>query len=234
MSTIGRTVTPGASIGQTKYEMPECLATLGIGACEKDPESRHVRVGGPHLLAGDDPPVAVLGRPGPEPGQVGARCRLAEELAPDLLARQKRRKVAVLLLSSSGMHEGRACPADPDRIEGPSDPRGPQLLVDDELVDRARGEAPGPRPVRCDVARLAPAPAAAGPGGRASHARTATRAGWSSPGRARSTGPKRRLPAVTDWNYADVWETVADQIPEATALVHGNEARHLGRDGQAR
>ena len=26
---------------------------------------------------------------------------------------------------------------------------------------------------------------------------------------------------MTDWNYADVWETVADQIPEATALVHG-------------
>jgi 3-oxocholest-4-en-26-oate---CoA ligase len=26
---------------------------------------------------------------------------------------------------------------------------------------------------------------------------------------------------VTDWNYADVWETVAEELPDATALVHG-------------
>jgi len=27
---------------------------------------------------------------------------------------------------------------------------------------------------------------------------------------------------VTDWNYADVWETVADTVPDAPALVHGD------------
>jgi fatty-acyl-CoA synthase len=26
---------------------------------------------------------------------------------------------------------------------------------------------------------------------------------------------------VTDWNFADVWETVADTVPDAPALVHG-------------
>ena len=25
----------------------------------------------------------------------------------------------------------------------------------------------------------------------------------------------------TDWNYADVWEALADRIPDAPALIHG-------------
>ena len=28
---------------------------------------------------------------------------------------------------------------------------------------------------------------------------------------------------MTDWNYADVWETVADTLPDAPALIHGNQ-----------
>jgi fatty-acyl-CoA synthase len=27
---------------------------------------------------------------------------------------------------------------------------------------------------------------------------------------------------VTDWNFADVWELVADTIPDALALIHGD------------
>ena len=27
---------------------------------------------------------------------------------------------------------------------------------------------------------------------------------------------------VTNWNYADVWEAVADEQPDAVALVHGD------------
>ena len=30
---------------------------------------------------------------------------------------------------------------------------------------------------------------------------------------------------MTDWNLADVWETVAGRLPDATALVHGSERR---------
>jgi 3-oxocholest-4-en-26-oate---CoA ligase len=30
---------------------------------------------------------------------------------------------------------------------------------------------------------------------------------------------------VTTWNFADVWETVADQLPDAPALVHGSHTR---------
>ncbi len=26
---------------------------------------------------------------------------------------------------------------------------------------------------------------------------------------------------MTDWNYADVWEVVADKLPDAPALIHG-------------
>ena len=32
---------------------------------------------------------------------------------------------------------------------------------------------------------------------------------------------QRRLPAVTDWNFADVWETVAETVPDGLAAIHG-------------
>jgi fatty-acyl-CoA synthase len=34
---------------------------------------------------------------------------------------------------------------------------------------------------------------------------------------------------VSGWNYADVWEVVADVLPDAPALVHG-ELRRSWRD----
>ena len=36
---------------------------------------------------------------------------------------------------------------------------------------------------------------------------------------------ERRLAPVTDWNFADIWETVADQIPGADAMIEGD--RHI-------
>src|SRR5690606_23371667 len=45
-----------------------------------------VAAGGPHLLAGDDPLVAVLDGAALQAGEVRTRTRLAEELAPGPLA----------------------------------------------------------------------------------------------------------------------------------------------------
>jgi len=30
---------------------------------------------------------------------------------------------------------------------------------------------------------------------------------------------------MTEWNYADLWESVADVLPEAPALTHGDRTR---------
>ena len=50
------------------------------------PKLRDVRERGPHLLAVDDPLVAVADRARRQAGDVGARAGLAEHLAPDLFA----------------------------------------------------------------------------------------------------------------------------------------------------
>ncbi len=83
------------------------LGGLRVGAGDQHPEVGVVAAGGPHLLAVDDPLVAVLDGPSLEPRQVAARRRLAEQLAPGLLARHDVAHVQVdLLLGAVGGDRG--------------------------------------------------------------------------------------------------------------------------------
>ena len=61
------------------------LRDVGVGAGQEHAEVGVLAARGPHLLAVDDPLVAVLDGPGLQAGQVRARLGLAEELAPGLL-----------------------------------------------------------------------------------------------------------------------------------------------------
>ena len=62
------------------------LGDVGVGAGHEHAAIGEVRVGVPHLLAVDDPLVAVALGPTGESGQVRAGAGLAEELAPGVLA----------------------------------------------------------------------------------------------------------------------------------------------------
>ena len=62
------------------------LRHIGVGAGDEDPELRLASARRPDLLAVHDPLVAVEHGPGAEAGEVGACARLAEQLAPRLLA----------------------------------------------------------------------------------------------------------------------------------------------------
>ena len=77
------------------------LGRLGVGAGDEHPPLGEVGEGGPHLLAVDDPLVAVAHGLGGEAGDVGAGARLGEQLAPHLLAGEQRTQVALLLLVAS-------------------------------------------------------------------------------------------------------------------------------------
>ena len=85
ISRSGRISTPGWSISNAKYEMPVCFGALRVGARDQHAEVADLRGGGPHLLPGDDPLVAVALRLALQAGEVRARARLAEELAPRVL-----------------------------------------------------------------------------------------------------------------------------------------------------
>src|ERR1700758_2847945 len=71
---------------------------MRVGTGEQQAPARFVGERGPHLLAGDDPLVAVLAAAGPEAGQVAAGAWLAEQLAPDLFGGPQRLQPAGLLL----------------------------------------------------------------------------------------------------------------------------------------
>src|SRR6202034_4336023 len=85
---------------------PGMLLDVGVRAGEKQATVRQMTSGGPHLLAGNDPAVAVANRPRREPGQVGPRPRLTEELAPNLFTRKERSQVPPLLLIVAVRRDG--------------------------------------------------------------------------------------------------------------------------------
>ena len=92
----------------------------------KSEKCAHVR---PHLLAGDAPRVAVALGPGRERREVGARARLAEELAPLLLvAHHRRQEAQALLLGAVREQRGRGV-VQPERVQ-PAEVERPQLGVD--------------------------------------------------------------------------------------------------------
>ena len=121
-----------------------------------------LRVRGPHLLA-REPPGAVVApaRARLEPGEVGARRRLGEELAPDLVGGQHRPEVALLLLLRAVRDQRRAEHADADDVEDPGHAGAADLLVDDDLLERAEARrrrtrrATSRRPARPRRARAA-------------------------------------------------------------------------------
>ena len=125
-----------------------------IGARQHDAPFREMGVAGPHLLPVDDVVVAVaLGR-GAQRRQVGARTGLAEQLAPELLARQQRPQPPFLLFRRPGVEQRRPGPPDADGVDGPAHPGRPQLVVDDQLGQRIGVAAEGSGPVRHHVARF--------------------------------------------------------------------------------
>ena len=128
ISVIGRISMPAAFIGQMKYEMPLCFGDIGIGSGEEDAERCVLRATGPDLLTVDHELVAVAHRTSAEAGEVAAAARFAEQLAPELLAGQHRRQVALLLLVGAGVQQCRARPTrsrsgSPDGAPWPSTTR---------------------------------------------------------------------------------------------------------------
>ncbi len=130
------------------------LRDVGVGARDEDAELRHLGARRPDLLAVDDELVAVTHCPGRERGEIAAGSGLAEQLAPDLLAREQREEVPILLLVAARVQDRRAGPSDPDLVLRPRHLRSAHLVVDHELEDRARVEPPRARPVGHDVSGL--------------------------------------------------------------------------------
>jgi hypothetical protein len=95
-----------------------------------------VRLRGPHLLPVDHPLVAVPHGPGSQRGQVAARARLAEQLAPDFLGRPELAQPALFLLVGAVGEDGRGGHAQADTVTlgvvGRGAGRG-ELGVDDRL-----------------------------------------------------------------------------------------------------
>ena len=158
-----------------------------------------------------------------------AGARLAEQLAPELLAGEHREQVALLLLRRAGEQDGRPGPADADRVDRPPHPGPAQLVVDDQLVDRVGVEAP--RRAASGGRRSRPRPAAARSGGGGRPATPAPRPGGGRPRReARSPRGDRRR-AGASWHRAPGRHRAGP--PEGRGGTVGSNARlelrrHLG------
>ena len=139
--------------------MPWCLGWSGSVRAIRMPSCEPLGAGRPDLLAVHDPLAAVAHGARAEAGQVAAGVGLAEQLAPDLLAGEQGEEVALLLLLGAGVDDGRAGPADADRVRGARHPGPGELVVDEQLVHRVGVETPRAGPVGRDVAGLGEHPA---------------------------------------------------------------------------
>ena len=90
----GRTSMPGVRRSSSEERDAAVLRRVGIRAREQDREVAQVRVRRPHLLPVHDELVAVALGTRREVGEVAARDRLAEQLAPHLVGAQQRPEVA--------------------------------------------------------------------------------------------------------------------------------------------
>jgi hypothetical protein len=93
--------------------MPACFSTG-----QQQAEPGEVRPGRPDLLPVDDPSVPVADRSGGEAGEVTAGPRLAEQLAPDVLAGPDPAQPALLLLIRPVGEDRRQRHPDADHVAG--------------------------------------------------------------------------------------------------------------------
>ena len=209
--------------------------SVRLGPGQEDPEPRRVGVRRPHLLAPDHPLVTVEIGPGGQRGQVGSGAGLAEQLAPDLLAGQQGHQVAVLLIGGPGEQDGGSGPSDPDGVGRVAAPRLVGAHRPRSAGGRGRRRSPtaGASAERPGRARPAAGPTASGCARNHDRAPSARR-GSSSVGNAKSTrasvgsaAAQEERPLST-WNFGDVWEAVADELPDAPALTHGTTTLSWG------
>ena len=91
----GRTSTPGACMSTSSIVRPLCFGFSVFVRVMISPMSENCAPGRPHLLAGDDPLVAVTLGLGLDAGEVRAGDRLGEQLAADDVAAVHRAQVAL-------------------------------------------------------------------------------------------------------------------------------------------
>src|SRR5208282_6560246 len=105
----------------------------------------------PDFLAVDDKVVAVLDRASLKRGKIGAGAGLRIALAPDFVAGENLRQVALFLLLGPPMHQGGAEQTEPHPKERYRRTGALQLLrVDDVLQDTGSAAAVLLRPVNSD------------------------------------------------------------------------------------
>ena len=160
----------------------------------------------PHLLAGDDPAVAVALGPGGEPGQVGAGARLAEQLAPGDPALEDRRDEAVR--SARGCR-GRGSSAPPSSSPRPPGGRRAPWSANAGAHDRLRRGGRGR--------------------GRPARGRSAAR---SSPRRRRSSTSRRRVRSGSQCSSSQAVDLVPQRRRGAASLA-GVAARRSRRGARA-
>ena len=119
------------------------------------------------------------------------------------------------------MDERRSGPADPDLVEGATHAGVAHLVVDHELGDGVGRQAPRAGPVRGDVPGFGEL-AGRGVGvGRQPRPELGAGAVLFS-GQDEVHGQQRRLRPMSDWNFADVWEAVAETVPDGLCAIHGD------------
>src|SRR5262245_4378724 len=128
----------------------------GVGPYEQKAPVGDVGHAGPHFLAVHDEVIAVAHRARLQIGQIGARVRLREALAPELVGCQDLGQMALSLSRRAALHEGGAEHRDAAAAHELRRLGARHRLVEADALDGRRATAPRlPRPAGAPVAGLA-------------------------------------------------------------------------------
>jgi len=134
---------------------PLVLGRIGVGAHEQEAPVGDVRHRRPDLLAVDDEMLAVQHAARLEVGEVGARVRLRESLAPQLVGGQDLLQMPRLLGRRAVLHQRRAEHREPAAVDELGRLGARHFLEEDDLLgERGAAAAELLRPVHADVAGL--------------------------------------------------------------------------------
>src|SRR5258706_413815 len=147
---------PGSIHVDEEFRETRMFCKVGIGACDQNSDLRFMSQRGPDLVATNNVVVAIASRGRPKCAEIRTTRGFAEQHAPDLLERQRRRKKPLPLGFRAVRQKRLRAIIDRYRIAvlGRNKARAGNFFIDDDLKLGIRAEPPGSGPVRHRVARL--------------------------------------------------------------------------------
>ena len=130
------------------------FCSIGVGARQQNTKLGMLRSTGPNFGTIHHPFVAIALGTGRQTREVATTAWLTKELAPYFFCGEQWEEVTLFLFFTSGIGNGRPCPANTNGIRRALHSCARELIVDDELMNGVGSQAPRRWPVGGNITSM--------------------------------------------------------------------------------